>query len=57
MGNGEAKELICMTHARELRWGMMVGWRIQGEGEQSREKNGTTALAGEAQWTERRPSN
>ena len=20
MGNGEAKELICMTHGRELRW-------------------------------------
>ena len=21
MGNGEAKELICMTHGHELRWG------------------------------------
>ena len=21
MGNGEAKELICTTHGRELRWG------------------------------------
>ena len=21
MGNGEAKELICMTHVHELRWG------------------------------------
>ena len=21
MGNGEAKELICMTHRHELRWG------------------------------------
>ena len=22
IGNGEAKELICMTHGHELRWGM-----------------------------------
>ena len=21
MGNGEAKELLCMTHGHELRWG------------------------------------
>ena len=31
MGNGEAKELIRMTHGYELRWGMLVegsaGWR------------------------------
>ena len=26
MGNGEAKELICMTHGHELRWGN-AGWR------------------------------
>ena len=31
MGNGEAKELICMTHGHELRWGniggrMGAGW-------------------------------
>ena len=25
MRNREAKELICMTHRHELRWGMMVG--------------------------------
>ena len=25
MGNGEAKELICMTCGHKLRWGMMVG--------------------------------
>ena len=25
MGNGEAKEFICVTHGHELRWGMMVG--------------------------------
>ena len=24
-GNGEAKELICMTHGRELRWGNAGG--------------------------------
>ena len=22
IGNGEAKELICMTHGHELRWGL-----------------------------------
>ena len=33
MGNGEAKELICMTHGHELRWGNAgglggdAGWR------------------------------
>ena len=26
MGNGEAKELICMTHRHELRWGNASGW-------------------------------
>ena len=26
MGNGEARELICMTHRHELRWGN-AGWR------------------------------
>ena len=27
MGSGEAKELICMTHGHELRWGGNVGGR------------------------------
>ena len=32
MGNGEAKELICMTHGHELKWGnddgrRGTGWR------------------------------
>ena len=32
MGNGEAKELICMTHGHKLRWGnagasVGTGWR------------------------------
>ena len=25
MGNGEAKELICMTHGHEIRWGNAGG--------------------------------
>ena len=35
MGNGEAKELICMTHEQELRAGeIRVGWGwVQGRGE------------------------
>ena len=30
MGNGEAKELICMTHGHELRWG--IAGRMEGGG-------------------------
>ena len=30
MGNGGAKELICMTHGHELREGMLEGGRVQG---------------------------
>ena len=33
MGNGEAKELLCMTHGHELRWGMLVGGAVQGRSE------------------------
>ena len=33
MGNGEAKELMCMTHEHELRWGNDGGRRVQGRGE------------------------
>ena len=34
LGNGEAKELICLTHGPELRaGGMLVEAGIQGEGE------------------------
>ena len=29
MGNGEAKELIRMTHGHELRGGMLKGWGVQ----------------------------
>ena len=33
IGNGEAKELICMTHGHEVRRGMLVGGRVQSRGE------------------------
>ena len=33
MGNGEAKELICMTHGHELRWGNADERGVQGGGE------------------------
>ena len=45
MGNGEAKELICMTHGHELNGrdaggrGGSVWWAIKGR------KNGTTIIA------------
>ena len=38
MGNGEAKELICMTHRHELRWGNAGGRGVQGGGELKRGK-------------------
>ena len=33
MGNGQAKELIGMTHGHELRWGndVGVGYRVEGK--------------------------
>ena len=32
IGNGEAKELTCMTYVHELRRGMLeVGYRVEGE--------------------------
>ena len=45
MGNGEAKELICMTHGQELRW-----WNDGGRGGTEwrgikREENRTTVIA------------
>ena len=33
MGNGEAKELICVTHGHELRGGILVGGDVLGGGE------------------------
>ena len=38
MGNGEVKELICMTHGRELTWGNAGGRGMQSRGEQKGEK-------------------
>ena len=32
MGNGEAKELVCMTHGHELKWQMLVGGGCMAEG-------------------------
>ena len=45
MGNVEAKELTCMTHGLELRWGNDGGRGLQDRGKQRGEKNGTTAIA------------
>ena len=33
IGNGEAKELTCTTHGRELRWGNDGGREVQCRGE------------------------
>ena len=45
MGSGEAKELICMTHGHELRWGNDGGgWGTGRRGIKGR-KNGTTVIA------------
>ena len=32
MEDGEAKELICMTHRHELSGGMLKGWEVQSRG-------------------------
>ena len=40
MGNGEAKELICMTHGHELRGGMLVGGSCRVEGNKGEKKMG-----------------
>ena len=45
MGNGEAKELIYMTHGHELRWGNDGGKRGTGRREIKGRKNGTTVIA------------
>ena len=34
MGNGESKELLCMTHGHEVRWGNASG----GKGVKGRKK-------------------
>ena len=45
MGNGEAKELICMTHGCELRWGNTGGRGCTGWRGIKERKNGTTVIA------------
>ena len=40
MGNGEAKELICMTHGHELRW----------ENDGRREGTGQREVKGRKKW-------
>ena len=44
IGNGEAKELICMTHEHELRRENTCGRGVQGGGSQRGEKNETTVI-------------
>ena len=45
VGNGEAKELTCMTHGHELRWGNAGGrWGARQRGIEGR-KNETTIIA------------
>ena len=40
MGNGVAKEFICMTHGHELRGGMPEGIGVPGRGGAKRKKLG-----------------
>ena len=41
MGNGEAKEFICMIHGHELGWGNDGEWAVTGQrGIKGREKWG-----------------
>ena len=44
-GNGEAKELICITHGHELRWGNDGGRDVTGQRGINGRKNGTTIIA------------
>ena len=47
MGNGEAKELICMTHEHELRGveGMLVVGEYRAQGNKGGKQIGTTVIA------------
>ena len=38
IGNGVAKELICMTHGHELRWGMLEGMGDRAERDKGEKK-------------------
>ena len=45
IGNGEAKELICMTHGHELRWGNDGERGATGQRRIKGRKIGTTVIA------------
>ena len=45
MGNGEARELICMTHRHELRWGNDGGRGGTGQRGIKGRKKGTMIIA------------
>ena len=45
MGNGEAKELICITHGHELRWGNDGGRRGTGKRGRKERNTGTNIIA------------
>ena len=45
IGDGEAKELICITHGHELRWGNDGGRDVTGQRGINGRKNGTTIIA------------
>ena len=45
MGNGEAKELICMTHGHELRGRLLEGMNGGTGRRVAKGKNGTTVIA------------
>ena len=46
IGNVEAKELICMTHGHELRWGNAGGWGGTGwRGNKGEKEIGRTIIA------------
>ena len=38
IGNGEAKEFICMAHGHELRRGVLEGWLCRAEGDKGEKK-------------------
>ena len=40
IGNGEAKELTCMTHGHEPRWGMLLGEGCRAQGNKEEKKMG-----------------
>ena len=45
MGNGEVKELMCMTHGHELRWGNDGGRRGTGKRGIKERNTGTNIIA------------